>query len=172
MSFWKISILDGITMGEERKITTKLTSSEIREFEALLLSKRSEILGNVISLEDETLRKQRSDLSSLPIHMADLGTDNYEQFLSLELLDSERKVIAEIDHALSRIEEGTYGICEVGGDPIPKQRLEAIPWARFCVGCAGLLEKSVMRREDLFKKYDYAPGIDDGDELDNFGKGD
>jgi RNA polymerase-binding protein DksA len=150
-------------MGEERKITAKLTSSEIREFEALLLTKRNEILCNVISLEDETLRKQRSDLSNLPIHMADMGTDNYEQSLSLELMDSERKVIAEIDHALNRIEEGTYGICEVGGEPIPKQRLEAIPWARFCVSCARLLEKGVMKREDLFKKYDYAPGIDDED---------
>lgn len=150
-------------MGEERKITSKLTSSEIREFEALLSTKRNEILCNVISLEDETLRKQRSDLSNLPIHMADMGTDNYEQSLSLELMDSERKVIAEIDHALNRIEEGTYGICEVGGEPIPKQRLEAIPWARFCVSCARLLEKGVMKREDLFKKYDYAPGIDDED---------
>lgn len=157
-------------MGEEQKITTKLTSSEIREFQALLLAKRIEILGNVICLEDETLRKQRSDLSSLPIHMADMGTDNYEQSLSLELMDSERKVITEIDHALQRIEEGTYGICEVGGETIPKQRLEAIPWARLCVVCAGLVEKGIVKREDLFNKYDYATGIDDVEELDDFGK--
>ncbi|MHC4725380.1 MAG: TraR/DksA family transcriptional regulator [Planctomycetota bacterium] len=161
MSFLKKSMLDGITMGEEGKITTKLTSSEIREFEALLLAKRNEILGNVISLEDETLRKQRSDLSSMPIHMADLGTDSYEQEFTLELMDSERKVITEIDYALNRIEEGTYGICEIGGELIPKQRLEAIPWARLCVGCAGLIEKGVVKREDLFNKYDYASGIDD-----------
>lgn len=158
-------------MVEERKITTKLTSSEIREFQALLLAKRIEILSNVLCLEDETLRKQRSDLSSLPIHMADMGTDNYEQSFSLELMDSERKVITEIDYALKRIEEGVYGICEVGGEPIPKQRLEAIPWARFCVVCAELVEKGIVKREDLFNKYDYASGIDDGDESDNFGEG-
>jgi len=158
-------------MGEERKITTKLTSSEIKEFQALLLMKRIEILSNVICLEDETLKKQRSDLSNLPIHMADMGTDNYEQSLSLELMDSERKVITEIDYALGRIEEGTYGICEIGGEPIPKQRLEAIPWTRFCVVCAGLVEKGIVKKEDLFNKYDYASGIDDGDELDNFGNG-
>ena len=172
MSILKKTTLDGITMGEERKITTNLTSSEIREFEALLLAKRNEILGNVISLKDETLRRQRSDLSSLPIHMADLGTDNYEQYLSLELMDSERKVITEIDYALNRIEEGTYGICEVGGEPIPKQRLEAIPWAKFCVGCAGLFEKGAMKKEDLFNRYDFASGIDDGDEIETFGKDD
>ncbi|MHC4113535.1 MAG: TraR/DksA family transcriptional regulator [Planctomycetota bacterium] len=157
----KKSTLDGITMGKKRKITTLLTSSEIREFETLLLAKRYEILGNVLSLENETLRKQRSDLSSLPIHMADMGTDNYEQSFSLELMDSERKVITEIDYALNRIEEGTYGICEIGGEPIPRQRLEAIPWAKFCVNCANLLEKGVMKKEDLFNKYDYASGIDD-----------
>jgi DnaK suppressor protein len=93
--------------------------------------------------------------------MADMGTDNYEQSFSLELMDSERKVITEIDYALNRIEEGTYGICEIGGEPIPRQRLEAIPWAKFCVNCANLLEKGVMKKEDLFNKYDYASGIDD-----------
>ncbi len=158
-------------MDEDRKIPTKLTLSEIKEFKALLLAKRIEILGNMLWLEDETLKKQRSDLSSLPIHMADMGTDNYEQSFSLELMDSERKVITEIDNALQRIEEGTYGICDVGGEPIPKQRLEAIPWTRFCVVCAGLVEKGVVKQEDLFNKYDYASGIDDGDELDNFENG-
>ena len=161
MSYMKITTLDGITMGKKRKITPLLTSSEIREFEAMLLAKRYEILGNVLSIENETLRKQRSDLSSLPIHMADMGTDNYEQSFSLELMDSERKVITEIDYALNRIEEGTYGICEMGGEPIPRQRLEAIPWAKFCIGCANLLEKGVVKKEDLLNKYDYASGIDD-----------
>jgi DnaK suppressor protein len=161
MSFLKKSTLYGITMGEKRKNTAKLTSSEIREFEALLLAKRNELLGNVSYMENDALREERSDLSSMPIHMADLGTDCYEQEFTLGLMDSERKVIYEIDYALNRIEEGTYGICEIGGEHIPKQRLEAIPWARFCVGCAELFEKGVMKREDLFNKYDYASGIDD-----------
>lgn len=148
-------------MNENQNIENKLTPSEIRRYKAILLAKREEILGNVSVMEHEALLRERNDLSSMPIHMADLGTDSYEQEFTLGLMDSERKVIAEIDYALSRIEEGTYGICEVGGEPIPKQRLEAIPWAKFCVGCAELLEKGIIRKEDHFNKYNYIRGIDD-----------
>lgn len=161
------------TMDEKQQSKCMLKPSEIEEFKAILLAKRNELLGNVSYMENDALREGRSDLSSMPIHMADLGTDSYEQEFTLELMDSERKVIAEIDYALNRIEEGTYGICEVDGEPIPKQRLEAIPWTRFCVGCAGLLEKGMMKRDDSFNKYDYAAGIDDvDDEIKNFGKDD
>jgi len=146
-------------MSEEKE--NKLTQDEIEKFRAMLLEKQNELLGNVFYMENGALREMRSDLSSMPIHMADLGTDSYEKEFTLELMESERKLIAEIDDALNRIEDGTYGICEAGGEPIPKQRLEAIPWARFCVVCASLLEKGNLKKEDIFNKYDYAPGIDD-----------
>jgi RNA polymerase-binding protein DksA len=148
-------------MNEKQNNKSILTPAEIEKFKAMLLEKRDELLVNVSYMENDALREERSDLSSMPIHMADLGTDSYEQEFTLGLMDSERKVIVEIDYALNRIEEGTYGICEIGGEQIPKQRLEAIPWAKLCVGCAGLLEKGVMKKEDLFNKYDYASGIDD-----------
>lgn len=151
-------------MNEKQHNKCMLKPTEIEEFKAILLEKRNELLGNVSYMENDALREERSDLSSMPIHMADLGTDSYEQEFTLGLMDSERKVIAEIDYALNRIEEGSYGICEVDGEPIPKQRLDAIPWAKFCVGCASLLEKGVMKKEDLFNKYDYASGIDDEDD--------
>lgn len=146
-------------MREETK--NKLTQAELERFRAMLLEKRNELLGNVFYMENDALRKERSDLSRMPIHMADLGTDSYEQEFTLELMDSERKLIAEIDDALNRIEDGTYGICEVGGELIPKRRLEAIPWARLCVACTSLLEKGILKKEDILNKYDYAPGIDD-----------
>jgi len=148
-------------MRKERKNKVQLTRNEIEKFKAMLLEKRSELLGNVSYMENDALHEERSDLSSMPIHMADLGTDIYEQEFTLELMDSERRLIAEIDGALNRIENGTYGICDIDGQPIPKQRLEAIPWTRFCVACASLLEKGILKREDGFNKYDYAPGIDD-----------
>ena len=96
-------------------------------------------------MEDEALKKPRldasGDLSSMPIHMADLGTDNYEQEFALGLMDSERKLLREIDDALQRIEQKTYGICEGTGKPIPKARLKAQPWARHCVQYARMLEQ-------------------------------
>jgi len=150
-------------MIEKQKKRRKLTPAEIRKFQALLMEKRNNLLGNVSSMEDDALREQRSDLSNTPIHMADLGSDSFEQEFTLELMDSERKLISEIDEALKRIENGTYGICEIGGEMIPKQRLNAIPWARCCINCASLIEKGLIKKEDFFNKYTYASGIDDGD---------
>jgi DnaK suppressor protein len=122
-----------------------LTAAEIEHFKQLLLRKRAEILQNVVEIEDETLKKSRldasGDLSSMPIHMADLGSDNYEQEFSLGLMDGERKLITEIDDALQRIEHGTYGICEGTGQPIAKARLEAQPWARYSVEYARIIEQ-------------------------------
>ncbi|MHC4460839.1 MAG: TraR/DksA family transcriptional regulator [Planctomycetota bacterium] len=142
-------------MEEKKTNESKLTPAEIEEFRALLLAKRDEILKNVISMENEALHRQRSDLSSMPIHMADIGTDNYGQEFALGLMDSERKLMKEIDKALDRIENGTYGICEGTGQPIPKERLEAIPWARYCAAYASLLEKGFVKKEYSLDESDY-----------------
>jgi RNA polymerase-binding protein DksA len=100
----------------------------------------------VNEFEDETLKKSRldasGDLSSMPIHMADLATDNYEQEFSLGLMDSEVRLLREIDDALARIEDDTYGICEGTGKQISRTRLEAQPWARYCVEYARIAERS------------------------------
>ncbi len=125
-----------------------LTTADIERFKQMLLEKRREILVNVNEMEDETLKKSRldaaGDLSSMPIHMADIGTDNYEQEFALGLMDSERKLLREIDNALQRIEQGTYGICEGTGKQIPKARLKAQPWARYCVEYARMLEQGLV----------------------------
>lgn len=109
------------------------------------MRKRGEISSNVNEIEGETLKKSRldasGDLSSMPIHMADLGTDNYEQEFALGLMDSERRILNEIDAALQRIQDGTYGICEGTGEPIARARLEAQPWARYCVEYARKIEE-------------------------------
>ncbi len=125
-----------------------LTPADTEHFKQMLLEKRREILRNVNEFEDEALKKSRmdasGDLSSMPIHMADIGTDNYEQEFALGLMDSERKLLKEIDEALERIEQQTYGICEGTGKPIPKVRLEAQPWARYCVEYARKLEQGLV----------------------------
>ncbi len=151
-------------MAEKRKKTSKknvaaeqnpkspLSAKEIAAFKTLLLQRRREIHRNVHEIEGETLRKSRldasGDLSSMPIHMADLGTDNFQQEFSLGLMDSERQIITEIDDALHRIEAGTYGICEGTGKPIAKARLEAQPWARYSVEYARMMEQGHIRQMD------------------------
>jgi RNA polymerase-binding protein DksA len=76
----------------------------------------------------------------MPVHMADIGTDTFEQEFSIELMEGERKLLKEIDEALQRIEEKTYGICEGTGKAISRARLEAKPWAKYCVEHARELE--------------------------------
>lgn len=131
---------------------SRLTASDIERFKKMLLEKRRDILSDVNEIEGEALKKSRSDatgdLSSMPIHMADIGTDNYEQEFALELMDGERKLLREIDDALGRIEQGTYGICEGKGTPIAKARLEANPWARYCVGYARMLEQGLVPEQE------------------------
>jgi len=125
-----------------------LTTEEIQHFRELLLQKRAELVGDVSSIENEALKKSRldaaGDLSSMPIHMADLGTDNFEQEFALGLMDSERKILAEISDALKRISGGTYGICEGTGKPIARARLEANPWARYCIKYATMVEQGLV----------------------------
>jgi len=129
-----------------------MTAADARHFRELLLEKRREILKNVTEFEDEALKKSRmdatGDLSCMPIHMADLGTDNYEQEFALGLMDSERKLLREIDDALGRIEKKKYGICEGTGKPIPRARLEAQPWARYCVEYARMLEQGLVEERE------------------------
>jgi len=130
----------------------RLTAAEKEHFKKMLLEKRREISRNVNEIEGETLKKSRldasGDLSSMPIHMADIGTDNYEQEFALGLMDSERKLLREIDDAMGRLEQGIYGICEGTSKPIPKARLEAQPWARYCVEHARKLEQGLVTEEE------------------------
>jgi len=113
-----------------------LSKKDLAQFRQLLLTKRVELIGDMSTLQKQALSENRrdaaGDLSSMPIHMADLGTDNYEKEFTLGLIEGERALLREIDEALRRIEDGTYGICEATGKPIGKARLRARPWAKFC----------------------------------------
>jgi RNA polymerase-binding protein DksA len=126
---------------KDSKDTSTLTAEEIERFKETLLAKRREILGNVSSMENDTLHRERSDLSNMPIHMADAGTDNFDIENTIGLMDSEKKIVQDIYDALNRIEEGTFGVCENNGEQIPRKRLEAIPWTRYCLACASKIEK-------------------------------
>jgi len=153
-------------MTNKNKSKAGLTTAEIARLKKSLLEKRNEILRNVLCMEDETLHKIRTDLSTMPIHLADAGSDNFELENTLCLVDSERKLLLEIEDALSRIEQGTYGICEGGNEKIPKARLHAIPWARYCLICASLSEKGLLAKEGQFDESNYEQ-INEG-QNDNF----
>lgn len=130
-------------MVAKRSRTTKtpLTKKEMDEFRQLLIMKRAEIAGDVSAMETEALTGGGSgSLSNLPQHMADQGSDAYDQSLSLDLAASQRKLLKEIDDALERIDNGAYGVCEMTGKPIGKARLNAKPWAKYSIEAARQLE--------------------------------
>jgi DnaK suppressor protein len=124
--------------------------AELKEFRQMLLDKRKSLLGDMTRMETEALRTNRQegtgDLSKIPTHDADVGTDNFEQEFTLGLLESERTLLMEINEALERIEKGTYGICLGTGLAIGKARLKAIPWTKYCIEYSRMLEKGLVRR--------------------------
>jgi RNA polymerase-binding transcription factor DksA len=91
-------------------------------------------------METEALRSGGGNLSHMPIHMADIGTDTYDQDFMLGLAATERDQLREIDAALQRIEDRSYGVCQMTGKPIPKARLDAKPWAKYTIEAARKLE--------------------------------
>lgn len=124
----------------KKKTTTGLSEKEVEKYRALLIEKWHEIVGDVTSME-ENIFQGGGELSSMPVHMADIGTDSFEQEFGLDLLAEEKKILSEIQHALKRIDIGEFGICEGLGIPIEKRRLEAIPWTRYSLEYAQMLEK-------------------------------
>jgi RNA polymerase-binding transcription factor DksA len=118
---------------------------ELLVFRDILRKKRLELVGDVSSMENEALQGQSGSLSHLPQHIADQGSDAYDQSLSLDLAATDRKLIKEIDDALARIEAGTFGLCEITGKPITAERLQELPWTRYSIEAARDLERRSLR---------------------------
>ncbi|MCH2136946.1 MAG: TraR/DksA family transcriptional regulator [Phycisphaerales bacterium] len=139
------------TSAATSKATTKkvhksrLQKKDLDEFRTLLLAKRREVLQALDSMEHEALRSDSGETSNMPIHMADVGSDAYEQDLKLGISASERERIRDIDAALERISNGTYGVCESSGKAIRKARLRAKPWARYGIEAARKNERRPRR---------------------------
>src|SRR5438445_9115109 len=124
-----------------------MTKSDLDGYRQRLLTLCERLNGDVSHLADEALRKNQREasgnLSSMPIHMADIGSDNFEQEFTLSLMENEEGTLDAIEAALERLDSGTYGLCEECGVKIPKARLLAIPYAPFCVKCTQHHENQV-----------------------------
>lgn len=140
-----------------------LSKQDLQYFRNLLLEKRREIIGDVGSMESEAF-KGGSNLSNMPIHMADVGTDNFEQEFTLGLIESERQILREIQEALVRIDNGSFGICLGTSKPIPRVRLEAVPWAKYTIEYSRLLEQGKVDRDDSDEDSSGGGGGDDDED--------
>lgn len=122
------------------------TKSDLEHFRRILLERRARILDQVEDMEEEALKAAGQDFSV--DHMADHGSDNFEQDFTLQLVESERRELYEIDRALHRIRQGTYGVCEGTGEYIHRARLEAIPYARYSIEYQRRLEAGEVEEEE------------------------
>lgn len=104
-----------------------------------LQNRRHEILSQVDHLEHD-LRDEMADSQNTPGDLADHGAGELSQHLSVTLMENDRLELERIEEALRRLEEGTYGVCDVCGKPIPLSRLRALPWANRCIACQSRFE--------------------------------
>jgi DnaK suppressor protein len=116
-----------------------MTQAKLASYRQQLLALGNRCRGDVASLAEEVLpppEGSSGNLSHWPLHLADLATDAYERQCTLGLLEKEKLTLTEIAAGLERIEQGTFGRCEGCRKAIPKARLHALPYARYCVECA------------------------------------
>lgn len=121
----------------------------MKVFKDLLLKHKAILSKGVENIANETLKTSQKDaagdLSAYSLHMADMATDNYDREFSLNIADNEQKIIHRIDDALERMDNNTYGICEVCNKKISKVRLKAVPFAELCIPCQEKQEKAKGR---------------------------
>ena len=123
----------------------KFTKKELLDFKKIILKRKEEINNEIKHISEDTLKKSQKDasgdISGYTYHMADVATDNYDREFSLGLASNDRKFLYELEDALKRIDDGTYGVCQDCGCFIAKTRLKAVPQARLCVKCQEKKEK-------------------------------
>ena len=123
-----------------------MKKAEMNPFKEMLLALRARMRGNVSALADAALAKPGGmgggTGSTVPSHIADMGSDTYEQDNTLRLMNNEGEGLEQIEAALERIEDGDYGSCVECSGRIPKMRLKAIPYTPYCVKCASEIESA------------------------------
>jgi RNA polymerase-binding transcription factor DksA len=137
------SILGKALVSKHETLSASNVKPEWHKYHQNLMELRDRLLNQMSGLAKESAE----EMSSYSLHMADSGTDNFDRDFALSLLSSDQDAIYEIEEALKRIEKNTYGICELTGKQIPKNRLDAIPWTRFTVEAQSQLEREGALRQ-------------------------
>ncbi|MFA5096072.1 MAG: TraR/DksA family transcriptional regulator [Candidatus Omnitrophota bacterium] len=123
----------------------RMTKKDLTYFRKLILQRKEEIVTEIKHISEDTLKKSQrdaaGDISGYTYHMADIATDTYDREFSMGIASNERKIVYDIDDAIKRIEDGSYGTCEDCKGIIAKTRLKAIPYARLCLKCQEKREK-------------------------------
>lgn len=116
-----------------------MKKSDMEKFKKRLLEMRAQLTDALRETTEDV--KSVDEVKGYSQHQADEGTDDFGRTISLSLSSKEQEIVRQIDRALEKIEDGTYGTCDVSGKPIPIKRLEAIPYATMTVDAQEQLEK-------------------------------
>ena len=123
-----------------------MLKKETQKYRQSLLKIKERISDDIKHISEDTLKKSpkeaTGDISGYTLHMADLATDSYDREFSLGLASNDRDLLAQINDALKKMEEGKFGVCQECGKPISKTRLKAIPFTACCLKCQEVQEKS------------------------------
>ena len=124
---------------------------KFKRYYKLLIELRNHVLVQLGEHTEETLLKSAKedsgDLSGYGQHMADAGTDTFDRDFALSLVSSEQEALAEIEAAIKRVHDGTYGICESTQQPIAKERLLAVPFTRYSAEAKKIVERHSHREQ-------------------------
>ena len=115
-----------------------LTKEQVKQFRQLLITERAKLADEIKSIAHDASTSPRDasgDLSAYTIHMADMASDTYERELSMNIVTSEQELLYQIDDALKRLDDGTFGLCQQCNQPITMSRLKAVPYASMCIAC-------------------------------------
>ena len=114
------------------------TKGQMKTFRQLLITVRQKLAEEIKTIAREastTPRDASGDLSAYTVHMADMAADTYDRELSMNLVSSEQEMLYQIDDALKRLDDGSFGVCQQCSQPIAMSRLKAVPYASMCITC-------------------------------------
>lgn len=125
-----------------------LNKDQLKNFRQLLVTERAKITNEIKTIAQDASRSPRDasgDLSAYTIHMSDMAADTYDRELSTNMVSAEQEVLYQIDDALKRMDEGSFGACSECQQPISMSRLKAVPYASLCIECQRLKEQKKKR---------------------------
>jgi RNA polymerase-binding protein DksA len=127
-------------------MASTIRTDDLDSFRRILENLQARLKGDLDQMTDEALKRNQPEssgnLSNMPLHMADLGTENYDQEFTLGLIENEQATLEQIREALHRLDGGRFGQCDECGHAIARARLQALPYTKHCIECARRLESA------------------------------
>ena len=125
-----------------------LSKDQVKQLRQLLITERAKLAEEIKSIAREAATSPRDasgDLSAYTVHMADMAADTFDRELSMNIASSEQEILYQIDDALKRLDDGSYGVCQQCNQPIAMSRLKAVPYASLCIACQRSKEQKNKR---------------------------